>query len=134
MHIEPIIPNFDHVTIRRTGGIVGMDQSLHIDRELGARVTDRIAGDRSFALDAWSAQELMVALSKLAARQPASSSAKGYDLFHYDIELAFDGTVYHIDSVDLGADEALHGVMMAANRLMDGEIEPIHIMSLHTGA
>jgi len=135
MHIEPIIPSeFTAITIRRTGGIRGMDQTVRVDRRLIADVRDERAGDRTFALDAWSAQELMTAVSTLVARRPSASSRQGCDLFHYDIAVESGGTVLHFSSVELGADEALHGVMLAANRLIDGSPEPIHTMSLHAQA
>jgi hypothetical protein len=136
MYIEPALPAFDYVTIRRSGGFIGLDQALHIDRDLDAHVSDRIAGSsHSFTLDAYTANELMVALARLTQARPEPSHTLGCDMLRYDIELSAGGTVYHISSVDLGADEALHGVMLAANHLLDGEPFPIHPMSpmtLHT--
>lgn len=134
MHIEPVIPDFEYVKIRRTGGILGVDESLQIGPDLAAKVTDRHRGDRSFELDAYSAQELMSALSTLAASNAKSSTRTGCDLFHYDIELKYGGTTYRFNSVDLGADEALHGVTLAANRLIDQNPKQFHIMDLHVGA
>lgn len=134
MHIEPIIPDFNFVRIRRTGGILGVDQSIHVDRGLSATVEDRFAGTRSFDLDAASSHELMVALSTLVARNPEPSRRTGCDLFHYDIELSYAGRVYTFSSVDLGADEALHGVTLAAGRLIDNEPLPFRTMQLHVGA
>ena len=72
--------------------------------------------------------------SKLTAEtqaRPEASTRQGCDLFHYDIELAYNGTVYRISSVELGAEEALAGVMFAANSLIDAPRDPIHAMSLH---
>lgn len=134
MHIEPVMPDFEYVKIRRSGGIMGADQSLSIDRDLVAHVRDRRAGERSFNLDAFSAQELMQALAMLAERNPAPSTRKGCDMFHYDVELSVGGVVHRFHSVDIGADEALHGVMFAANRLIERDPDPVHIMSLHTQA
>ena len=134
MHIEPIIPEFHSVTIRRTGGIMGLSETLHIDQDLHATVRDRMRGDRNVQLDASTSQELMSALAKLVATAPEASSASGYDLFHYDVELAWNGHTYRIRSVDLGADEALHGVMLAAGRLIERDPDPFHVMSLHTVA
>lgn len=131
MHIEPIIPDFDHVTIRRTGGILGVDETLHLDRRLGAVVSDRLRGDRVFELDAFASQELMQALTQLLATNPAPSTRRGADLFHYDIELSVAGQVHRFRSVDLGADEALHGVMLAARRIQQGDPAPIHTMTLN---
>jgi hypothetical protein len=132
MHIEPVFNDFKGVTIRRTGGIAGLSQTLHIDQDLRATVHDRHAGDRTVQLDAWQAQELMAALGTLVERNPAASTAQGYDLFNYDVELAWNGHTYRINSVDLGADEALHGVMLAAGKLIAKDPEPFHVMSLHT--
>jgi hypothetical protein len=132
MYIEPPLTGFDYVTIRRTGGILGVNQLLHVDGELRARVEDRHAGTRAFELDAFTSQELLHALATLAERQPAPSPRTGCDLFHYDIELAVDGRVYRFNTVDIGADEALHGVMLAANRLIEHDPLPFHVMSLHT--
>lgn len=134
MHIESIVPGFNYVRIRRSGGVMGVDQTLHINDALEAVVNDRRIGTRTGSLDAYTANEMMTALARLARERPQASTAAGYDLFEYDIELAAGGTVFHISSVDLGADEALHGVMLAANRLLDGELEPIHPMSLHAVA
>ncbi|MCW2949381.1 MAG: hypothetical protein JWN41_394 [Thermoleophilia bacterium] len=134
MRIEPTLPQFDYVTIRRTGGIMGVDQTLHVDRELDASVTDRHFGDRAFNLDAYMSQELMAALSTLIARNPTASTRVGCDLFHYDIEVASGGTVHRFSSVDLGADEALHGVMLAANDLMSHQLAPAKSMTLHAVA
>ncbi len=133
MYVEPVFHDLDYVRIRRTGGILGVDQSLHVDASLTASVQDRHRGDRSFQLDAFTSQELMQALATLVARNPAPSSRTGCDLFHYDIELSFGGTVHHFSSVDLGADEALHGVTLAANRLIDRNPNPLHIMRLNVG-
>jgi hypothetical protein len=134
MHIEPVLPAFEYVRIRRTGGILGVDQALEVGSNLQANVTCRHSGDRSFALDAVASQELMGALSKLATSGATASPRTGADLFNYDVELAFDGTTYHFNSVDLGAHEALVGVMMAANRLIDQDPDPAHIMQMHVGA
>lgn len=134
MHIEPTFPDFNYVRIRRTGGILGVDQSLHLDRDLQASVEDRHRGDRTFTLDAWTSQELMAALSRLVERNPPPSTRTGCDLFHYDIELSFGGSTYRFNSVDLGADEALHGVSLAANRLIDRNPAPFHPMQLHVAA
>ncbi|MCB0880047.1 MAG: hypothetical protein KDC46_13835 [Thermoleophilia bacterium] len=134
MYIAPVFPEFKYVKIRRTGGILGVDQSLHVGSDLDAKVTDRHRGDRTFELDAFTSQELMKALAELVERNPDPSTRQGCDLFHYDIELAYDGKVYHFDSVDLGADEALHGVMLAANQLIDKDPNPVHIMQLHVDA
>lgn len=134
MYIEPIFPGFNYVRIRRTGGILGVDQSLHIDETLAATVADRFAGDRKFALDATSSQELMAALSTLVNKNPAPSSRTGCDLFHYDIELSYAGQIYTFSSVDLGADEALHGVTLAAGKIMDNNPFPFQPMQLHVGA
>ena len=38
MHIEPLIPEFRSVTIRKTGGILGVDQTLRLDADLQAAV------------------------------------------------------------------------------------------------
>ena len=46
MYIEPALPDFKHVTIRRTGGIVGLDQTLVIDKDLNAQVKCRLEGGR----------------------------------------------------------------------------------------
>ena len=132
MHIEPVFQDFKGVTIRRSGGIAGLAQSLHLDEHLLATVQDQHAGDRTVQLDAWQAQELMAALATLVERNPGASTAKGYDLFHYDVELAWNGHTYRISSVDLGADEALHGVMLAAGKLIANDPDPFHVMSLHT--
>lgn len=134
MHIEPIIPDFQYVRIHRTGGIMGVNQTLHIDEDYDAVVKDSRTGIRTGTLDAFTSSELMSALARLASERPGPSTARGCDLFEYDIELAVGGNVFRVSSVDLGADEALHGVMLAANRLLDGELNPIHPMSLHTQA
>ena len=131
MHIEPLIPDFDHVTIRRTGGIMGVDETLHLDSNLAAVVKDRHRGDRTFELDAYSSHELMVALSRLLEVNPGPSSRTGADLFHYDIELSVGGQVKRFRSVDLGADEALHGVMLAARNIGHTDQNPFHTMALH---
>ncbi len=131
MLIDPVLPDFEFVRIRRSGGLLGVDESLTIDRDLEAKVSDRMRGDRSFALDAHASQELMEALKTLVERNPGASTSHGADLFHYDIELTSGGTSYHFSSVDLGADEALHGVMLAANRLIEsGGSDAAHIMRL----
>jgi hypothetical protein len=132
MHIEPVIPEFHSVTIRRSGGIMGLNETLHIDEDLHATVRDRRRGDRSVQLDAYTSQELMTALATLVERAPKASTATGYDLFNYDVELAWNGHTYRISSVDLGADEALHGVMLAAGKLIERDPDPFHVMSLHT--
>jgi hypothetical protein len=134
MHIDPVLPAFEYVRIRRTGGILGVDQALEVGSNLQANVKCRHRGDRSFELDAVASQELMGALSKLAASGAQKSPRTGADLFHYDVELAFDGKTYRFNSVDLGAHEALVGVMMAANRLIDQDPDPAHIMGMHVGA
>jgi len=134
MYIDPVIPDFQYVKIRRSGGIMGVRQELHVDGNLEARVQDSFAGNRAFNLDAYTSSELMNALARLQRDRPGPSTAKGCDFFHYDIELSAGGQVYRISSVDLGADEALHGVMFAANRLIEGDPFPIHPMSLHTQA
>lgn len=131
MHIEPVIPDFDYVTIRRTGGFVGVDERLHVDGSLAASVTDRIAGNRRFDLDAFTSQELMQALAHLVAINPAPSERQGFDMFHYDVELSIGGRVHTFHSVDVGADEALHGVMLAAQRLVREDPAPFHPMELH---
>lgn len=132
MYIEPALPEFKHVTIRRTGGIIGMDQTLTIDGDLSAHVKCRMDGERTFQLDAFTSQELMQALAKFAAERPAASNARGADMLNYDIELSWNGNTYRVRSVDVGADDALHGVMFAANHLMASGYEPpMHIMSLH---
>lgn len=131
MHIEPVIPDFDYVKIRRTGGLVGVDELLHVDRTLAAAVTDRMAGDRRFELDAFTSQELMHALSRLVSVNPRPSSQNGFDMFHYDVELSIGGRVHTFHSVDVGADEALHGVMLAAQRIVREDFNPFHTMSLH---
>ena len=132
MYIEPALPDFKHVTIRRTGGIVGLDQTLVIDKDLNAQVKCRLEGERRFQLDAFTSQELMQALATFAEIRPTASNAKGADMFNYDIELTWNGDTYRVHSVDVGADDALHGVMFAANRLMaKGYEPPMHIMSLH---
>ncbi len=131
MHIEPIIPDFDYVKIRRTGGILGVDETLHVDRHFGASVSDRIAGDRVFELDAYTSQELMHALARLAQVNPAPSRRRGFDMFTYDVELSIGGKLQTFHSVDVGADEALHGVMLAANRLVREDPAPFHPMNLH---
>ncbi len=131
MHIEPLIPDFEYVKIRRTGGIVGVDELLHVDDTLAASVTDRMAGDRRFELDAFTSQELMHALSRLVAVNPAPSDRRGFDMFHYDVELSIGGRVHTFHSVDVGADEVLHGVMLAAQRLVRGDFNPFHTMSMH---
>jgi hypothetical protein len=130
MHLDPVFPDFRSVTIRRTGGFLGVDQTLRIDRDLAATVTDRDE-HHEFQLDAYSSQELLHALSRLATARPEASRRQGCDLFHYDIELAYNGTVYRISSVELGAEEALAGVMFAANSLIDAPRDPIHAMSMH---
>ena len=130
MNVAPVIPEFEYVTIRRTGGLLGVDESLHVGRDLSAAVTDRHRGDRSFSLDAITSQELMHSLASLVDRNPDPSSRRGCDLFHYDIELSYGGRVFHFNSVDLGADEALHGVMLAANRLIDADPAPSSVMRL----
>ncbi len=134
MHIEPLVPDFDYVKIRRTGGLLGVNQSLHVDRDLKARVSDLHAGDRAFDLDAYTSQELMAALATFIARNPGASDGRGWDLFHYDIELSAGGRVYHVNTVELGADEAIHGVMLAANRLIQQDPNPFHPMTMHTMA
>lgn len=134
MYIEPALPDFEYVTIRRTGGFVGVDETLHVDRDLAARVADRHHGDRAFELDAFTSQELMTALARLVATNPAPSTSRGFDLFNYNVELSIDGRIHVFHSVDLGADEALHGVMLAANRLVRQDPDPIHPMTLHTKA
>ena len=131
MHIEPVIPDFEYVKIRRTGGIVGVDELLHVDQTLAASVTDRLGGDRRFELDAFTSQELMHALSRLVAVNPAPSDRRGFDMFHYDVELGIGGRVHTFHSVDVGADEALHGVMLAAQRLVRADPAPLHPMTLH---
>lgn len=134
MQIDPIVSDFQYVRIRRSGGIMGVQQTVHVDDDFDAVVQDSFHGTRSGTLDAQAASELMSALARMRAAQPVASRARGCDLFQYDIELAAGGTVYHVSSVDLGADEALHGVMLAANRLLDGQLAPSNPMSLHTQA
>lgn len=131
MHIDPIIPGFDFVTIRRTGGILGVDEMLQVDRRGGAVVSDRLRGDRLLTLDAYQSQELMSALATLVERAPAPSTRTGADLFHYDVELSIGGVTHRFQSVDLGADEALHGVMLAANGITRTDDHAIHPMTLH---
>ncbi|MCW2921349.1 MAG: hypothetical protein JWL76_1223 [Thermoleophilia bacterium] len=131
MHIEPIIPDFDFVKIRRSGGFVGVDETLQVDRNFAASVTDRMSGDRTFELDAFTSQELMHALARLAQVKPEPSSHNGFDMFHYDVELSIGGNLQAFHSVDVGADEALHGVMLAANRLVHDDPNPFHTMTLH---
>ena len=130
MHIEPVLNDFDYVTIRRTGGIMGANQRLHIDKDLTASIQDRHVGDRVLDLDAFTAHDLMVALSHLIERNPGPSTARGADFFHYDVEIACGGVVHTFHSVDLGADEALQGVMIAANNLLANP-QPIHAMTMH---
>ncbi|MCW2924365.1 MAG: hypothetical protein JWM98_1769 [Thermoleophilia bacterium] len=132
MHIEPVMPHFEYLTVRRTGGILGVDQTLHVDGNLTGRVSDRGLGDRALNLDAFTSQELMTAVSTLIARNPGASTRRGFDLFHYDIEVASDGKVYRFSTVELGADEALHGVMLASDRLIANDPDPFHTMTLHT--
>lgn len=132
MHIEPALPDFHGVTIRRSGGIMGMDQTLTIGEDLNAKVICSRTGEHAFALDAFTAQELMQALATFAAERPTASTARGADMFNYDIELSWNGSTYRVRSVDVGADDALHGVMFAANRLMNERDEqPVHVMQLH---
>ena len=132
MHIEPIIPDFEYATIRRTGGILGVDETLHIDRRDTVAVKSRLTGDRVFEVDAFTSQELMHALARLVEVNPGPSTHRGFDMFHYDIELNIGGRVHTFHSVDVGADDALHGVMIAAARL--AELDPantVHPMELH---
>lgn len=132
MHIEPVFAEFNHVTIRRTGGIMGMDQTMRLDRSLRAEITDRRRDtNRTMQLDAITSQQLMSALARFAERRPEPSTKRGCDMFHYDIELSWNGTTYRVRSVDLGADEALRGVMLAARRLLDQQQDDYHMMELH---
>jgi len=133
MIIEPMLPDFQYLMVTRSGGLAGATQTLKVDQHLRAAVTDTLAGARLFTLDARIAQELMASLALMAARHPAASAARGCDLFHYDIELAWGGNVYVVHSVDIGAGEALHGVIMAANNLMaEPESGPVRRMTLHS--
>ena len=132
MIIDSILPAFSKVVIRRSGGFAGLSQTLTVDQSLKARVDCSHSGERAFQLDAHASQELMQALVRVATEQPKSSPAQGADMFTYDIELSWSGKTYRISSVDVGADDALHGVMFAANRLMAPSYQqPIHVMSLH---
>jgi hypothetical protein len=139
MHIEPILPDFQFLRLTRSGGILGVTQTLHVTPDMQAAMTDSHAtwGTRTVQLDAYTAQELMAAMSTLAVTRPGPSTRRGADMFSYDIELGWGGHVYRVHSVDIGADEALHGVMMAASRVLAGEsADPLagDGMTLHTVA
>lgn len=131
MHIEPAVPDFKYVRIIKSGGFAGVMQSITLDQGLNADVNCGRTGNRKFTLDAHSSQELMNALATTLARKPMASTAQGCDLFEYDIEIAWGTNVYRVHSVDLGADEALLGVMYAANKLIECSApEDAHIMSV----
>ncbi|MCW2923930.1 MAG: hypothetical protein JWM98_1334 [Thermoleophilia bacterium] len=132
MLVAPVNASFDRVVIRRTGGIAGIDQTLTVGKDLAATVACRRDGDRSFQLDAAQAQELVHALSRVATERPTGNAAQVRDGLGYDIELTWNGQTYHVHGADVGADDALHGVMFAANRLMAGEeAAPFHTMEVH---
>ncbi|MBC7644988.1 MAG: hypothetical protein H7123_07665 [Thermoleophilia bacterium] len=135
MIIAPNLPDFQYLKVTRSGGIRGVTQTPNVDQHLRAAVTDTFAGARLFTLDAQAAQELMTSLTALASHRSAPSTTRGYDMFHYDIELAWGRNVYVVHSVDVGADEALHGVMMAANNLItDTGLPRAGHMTLHNQA
>lgn len=111
---------FEGVQIRRTGGYAGMDDEIRVTPNMVATITSRHAGEHTYELDEAAGQELLTALAKLA---DAPETERGErrpipDAFQYDIELTWNGKVIHIHDADIGADDALHGVMYAANNLL----------------
>lgn len=117
MPVDRIMPDFQSLTVVKSGGIMGSVERLHVDRTLRTTVST-LGAEHQFDLDACDAENLLHALADTARRQPGASERRGADLFQYDIELCWNGSVYRVRSVDLGADEALHGIMLVANRLL----------------
>ena len=120
MNVDPVTPsNFRGATIRRTGGFAGLNEEIRIHEDLRATVSCPCHGERTVALDQATAQELLHAFTRVAKERPEPSKAKGCDFMNYDIEMSWNGSTFRVASADVGADDALHGVMYAANRIVN---------------
>jgi hypothetical protein len=126
MAIAPEAPqstHFEGLVVVRSGGFAGMTERVHVDPKFTTRLESSFpgAGPKQFELDAAEAEQLVHALGRLVDSRPAADSRRiVYDGYQYDIELHWGGTVYRVHAAELAADEALHGVVMIASRLMTG--------------
>ncbi len=121
MQVEQVTMNdFKSLRITRSGGIGGFHDAVEIDAKMLAKVSRSLGANHEFELDAKTAEDLMHAVVKLAEKQPGAATTPGADMFQYDIELTWNGKTYNVSTVGIGADEALHGVIMIASRLIDG--------------
>lgn len=103
-------PAFQYVNIVRSGGITGAIERLRIDRDMNAVVHRWDGRAHNVDIDAAHAEDVLHALAK-ADTTPLPHSSLGCDVYNYDIELCWNGTVRRYHCTGLGADEALHGAV-----------------------
>jgi hypothetical protein len=115
----------ESVRLRRSGGIAGVDESVEIravDDTLQASTHPFLAEPRTFALDETTAAELIQRAAQVADTQPAATPARrGADMYHYQLTLAWHGTMQEFEVTGAPTDPALHGMITLLAGLLQRE-------------
>src|SRR4051812_37681784 len=122
MQVHAINEEFDYLAVTRAGGITGAVERVVIDRGMVAQVHRFLGADARVKVDAASAADTIHELAEWAARHiDHPTRPRGSDIFRYAIELGWKGHVYRFHADGLAVDEALHGTVALADRLLDVE-------------
>ena len=126
MQIQPIemqtepLTEFRYLRVVRTGGFAGVHDELLVDDAFRAKVHNHWYGPHERELDATVGEDLLHALGALAARgDDPVDGRRGRDTYRYEIELRYDGVTLHLTVDQLAADEAIHGVLAIATKLIE---------------
>jgi hypothetical protein len=119
--VDPEPSPLEYVRVSRTGGIMGVDEFVHV-RRVGERYHTKVqviaADEHDYELDSARAAELVSYLAQLIARSPADVLEPGADRYHWIVEVAWAGRVHRYEVRGVPTDDALRGVLQLASELM----------------
>ncbi len=118
MQVEAVNNDFRYMKVVRSGGIAGFIEEVSVTDAMRAQINGALGATADIQLDARESEELLLAVGRVVKERPAPSKTRGADMFQYDREIGWNGDTYRVHSVGLGADEALHGVISIAAKLI----------------
>ncbi|MCB0877492.1 MAG: hypothetical protein KDC46_00725 [Thermoleophilia bacterium] len=127
-------PDLRRLLIERAHGVAGVhgrvtieptDPDGQLDQVLQASIeVDASQDPQVVMLDAALAEHVIAAVSRLV-EDPEAQHEQAGSPWAWSVELDWGGHVTHVEVHGAPSDEALHGVLEAATRLLDGRgIEP----------
>jgi hypothetical protein len=121
----PDVSHIDYFKVTRRGGIAGVDEQIEVvarGGKLHANVRAFLKDNANFELDSAHADELTLIAQRLIDASGDTRPRSGADMYHYTIEIGWNGTSRRFEIDGLATDEAIHGALELASRYLDGAV------------